>query len=338
MRIAFVSTHPRPRHYRQDASFIYRCGNLAHSLRTLGHRVELMHLRDLFWRGRFDVIVFLRPRCTWMLRAAVAWARHRGTHLIGDADDLVFDPDMAQYRPGVQAGRQSEARARAKFASHAAALDLMDGVTLSTRELTVRYVALRPDAKVLQLSNTPSRDWLKVPPAEVTQKIPSISYFSGTHTHDADFGLVAPALKRLLDGMPDLTVRVVGPLQTSLSHPRLLFSGRVGFSDYVHLVRDSYVTIAPLVDTPFARCKSAIKVLESAVMGVPAVASAVGEYAELDIRGILKVPSPDQWEAVLRQALNSSVHPSLAAGLRERVLTRSDPNALAHSFISFVRF
>lgn len=336
MRIAFVSTHPRPRHYRQDASFIYRCENLAHALRDLGHNVELMHLQRLFWCRRFDVIVFLRPRRTWMLRAICALARHRGALLIGDTDDLIFDPDMAKHRPGVLTGVQSEQRAREKFLSHAAALDMMDGVTLSTRELTNRYAVLRPHAKVLQLSNVPSCTWLKVAPSEVTQSTLSISYFSGTRTHDADFCLVVPALKRLLDEMPELTVQVVGPLQTSFRHPRLYFRAKVDFSEYVHLVRDSYITIAPLVDTPFARCKSAIKVLESAVMGVPAVASEVSEYAEIDIHGVLKVPSPDKWEEVLRHALDPAVRLDLATKLRDRVLAQSDSNVVARSFLSFV--
>lgn len=337
MRIAFVSTHPRPSQYRRDASFIYRCENIAHYLRLNGHDVELMHLCSLFGRGRFDVIVFLRPRWTWMMRAAVALARYYGTRLIGDADDLVFDPDMARHRPGVLAGLQSEERARVKFVSHARALDMMDGVTLSTRELTARYIGLRPHAKVLRLPNIPSSSWLNDFPVQFTQTAPSISYFTGTRTHDADFGLVAPALMRLLAEDPELSVRIVGPLKTPFIHPRLHFKERVCFAEYVNLVRDSYITIAPLRDTPFSRCKSAIKVLESAVMGVPVVASAVGEYAELDIHGVLKVLSVGDWEDVLRYATQPAVRLSLATGLRARVIAQTDPNESVNSFLTFVQ-
>lgn len=335
MRIAFVSMHPRARHYRQDASFVYRCENVALALRSLGHEAELMHLRELFWRGRFDAVLLLRPRRTLALCLAVAWLRRLGTRIFGDFDDLVFDPEMSAYRPGVLAGRESLRRARAKFALHSAALDMMDGVTLSTSELVRRYRALRPQGRSLQMPNTPHRSWLDIGPTAF-EAPPSISYFSGTRTHDADFKLVVPALQSLLEDMPRLTVQIVGPLETQFRHPRLLFGRRLDFSQYVDVVRNSYVTIAPLVDTPFAQCKSAIKVLESAVLGVPALASRIGEYAELDIHGIVGVPTPSDWERLLRRALDPAVRRELASGLRSRVLKQFDSAAVARDFVDFV--
>ncbi|MFW2454386.1 hypothetical protein [Methyloversatilis discipulorum] len=335
MRIAFVSMHPRARHYRQDASFVYRCENIALAVRSLGHEAELMHLRELYWRGRFDAVMLLRPRRTFALRLAVAWLRRLSTRVFGDFDDLVFDPGMSAYRPSVLAGKESLSRVRAKFALHSAALDMMDGVTLSTSELVRRYRALYPQGRALRVPNTPHRTWLDVEPSH-SEVVPSISYFSGTHTHDADFKLVLPALQSLLDEMPRLTVRVVGPLETHFRHPRLLFGRRLDFRQYVDLVRNSYLTIAPLVDTPFTRCKSAIKVLESAVLGVPALASPIGEYSELDIDGIARVPTPSEWEPLLRRMLDPTVRHELASGLRGRVLERFDSVAVARDIVDFV--
>jgi glycosyltransferase involved in cell wall biosynthesis len=140
----------------------------------------------------------------------------------------------------------------------------------------------------------------------------------------------------LLEKHADLTVRLVGPIDVGLNHPRVKRLERVTFDKYAELVRDSYITIAPLEDTPFNQCKSAIKATEGAMMNVPTVASRVGEYVNIDVRGLLHAGSPEEWETQLEFALDPDNHRQLSEGLRERMRAYGDIDRHAVQFIEFV--
>jgi glycosyltransferase involved in cell wall biosynthesis len=158
----------------------------------------------------------------------------------------------------------------------------------------------------------------------------------GTRTHDRDFSIVVPVLGRLLERHKDLTVRLVGPIDVGLSHARVKRLERVTFDKYPQLVRDSHIMIAPLEDTPFNQCKSAIKAIEGGMMNVPIVASRVGDYANIDVLGLLHAGSTEEWESQLEFALEPANHRQLSHGLRERMRTFGDIDRLALEFVDFV--
>ncbi|HWU97637.1 MAG TPA: hypothetical protein VN114_03915 [Oxalicibacterium sp.] len=334
LRIAFVSVHPSLRRFRNDGSFIYRCENLALALNALGHKTSLLHVSALLVRSDFDVVVFLRPERSWMFDHAVRRLRKRGVMLIADVDDLIFDPDCADFRPSIRNGKTNQEEVREAFAINAEAMSMMDKVQFSTQELRRRYRALYPNAVCNVIPNSGYRSWNKITPNPDTGR--NISYLVGTRTHDRDFSIVVPVLLRLLEKHQDLTVRLVGPIDVGLNHPRVVRLERVKFSKYAELVRDSYITIAPLEDTPFNQCKSAIKATEGAMMNVPTVASRVGEYNNIDVLGLLKAGTPEEWETQLEFALDAENHRQLSDGLRERMRAYGDIDRHAVQFIDFV--
>lgn len=334
LRIAFVSVHPSLRRFRNDGSFIYRCENLALALSALGHRTSLLHVSALLFRSDFDVVVFLRPERSWMFDYAVRRLRKRGVQMVADVDDLIFDPECADFRPSIRNGKTNQAEVRKAFAANAEAMGMMDKVQFSTRELARRYRALYPQAIVNVIPNAGYRTWGDIAPNPNTGR--NISYLVGTRTHDRDFSIVVPVLERLLDRHPDLTVRLVGPIDVGLNHERVRRLERVTFDKYAELVRDSYITIAPLEDTPFNQCKSAIKATEGAMMNVPTVASRVGDYVNIDVTGLLYASTPEEWETQLEFALDPDNHRCLSEGLRERMRAYSDIDQSALEFIAFV--
>lgn len=211
---------------------------------------------------------------------------------------------------------------------------MMDKVQFSTPELARRYRQLYPQAICTSIRNAGYRRWNEIAPNPVTDR--NISYLVGTRTHDRDFSIVVPVLERLLDRHKDLTVRLVGPIDVGLNHARVKRLERVHFNKYVQLVRDSHITIAPLEDTPFNQCKSAIKAIESGMMNVPIVASRVGDYVNIDTLGLLHASSADEWESQLELALDPVNHRQLSEGLRERMSGFADIDRLAIEFIDFV--
>jgi glycosyltransferase involved in cell wall biosynthesis len=103
----------------------------------------------------------------------------------------------------------------------------------------------------------------------------------GTQTHDADFTIVAGALARLhsafgnqvsvdllgvssRDDLPKWVTRVPMTVHAVSSYP--------GFVNWV-TQQHWDIGIAPLADTPFNHCKSSIKTLDYAALGLPVLAS-----------------------------------------------------------------
>jgi hypothetical protein len=64
--------------------------------------------------------------------------------------------------------------------------------------------------------------------------------------------------------------------------------------------------VAPLVDHPFNRAKSALKVLEYGVLGIPAIASDIGEYRRTP--ALLVRESADAWIDAIRSLVVSREH------------------------------
>ena len=125
-------------------------------------------------------------------------------------------------------------------------------------------------------------------------------------THPDDLGPVLPALHRL--NVPELLTLGpdprVGhspglPNNVRLPFPRMTFSGRIDFDDWIPTIRKHEgIAIAPLEKSRFNDAKSWLKPLEIAVAGVPFVRSATAEY---DLLGAgLSAPRPKDWYRLLR--------------------------------------
>jgi glycosyltransferase involved in cell wall biosynthesis len=212
--------------------------------------------------------------------SADALARHcraHGIKLLYDLDDDLLNvprdhPEAAILRP--------RARLVARMLGHA------DAVWVSTEMLRQNLGAAGYPAQVVA-NGLDQRLWADPPvPVRSSRETTRILYM-GTATHDADFAVVAPALARLhaifanrvridLIGvtargdLPDWINRVALPLQARASYP--------GFVDW--MIRQSWdIGIAPLADTRFNRCKSAIKTLDYAALGLAVLASDVPAYS-----------------------------------------------------------
>jgi hypothetical protein len=144
--------------------------------------------------------------------------------------------------------------------------------------------------------------------------------YMGTATHGADLDLVLPALARLHETFGDRIaieiVGITGPGDLPHFIRRVEVPRRAGLSypAFVAWLTDRQrrqpwsIGIAPLADTPFNRCKSAIKMLDYAALGLATVVSdmrayrdpAYGDFAQpLEVEGALAggylAPDTAQW-------------------------------------------
>jgi hypothetical protein len=110
----------------------------------------------------------------------------------------------------------------------------------------------------------------------------------GTTSHDRDFALIEPVLARLKTEYADrIVIDVLG-----MTGPRELTAGlnRIGPSPHATRSYPGFVNwlngrlpgwhigLAPLLDTPFNRCKSPIKAMDYAAIGLATLASDAPAY------------------------------------------------------------
>ena len=222
---------------------------------------------------RADIIVTQRYAVE-DLDAADALIRHcreHGISLLYDLDDdLRHIPrdhaDAALLRPRTRVVSRMVRGANA--------------VWVSTPALAATLAELRDDVRVVE-NGLDERLWLAGPPAVPPRQGPLRILFMGTTTHDADFAIVEGALARLKSVFAEhvaielLGVSSRGDLPTWVNRVGMPVHASASYPGFVNWITQQHwdIGIAPLADTPFNRCKSAIKALDYAAIGLPVLAS-----------------------------------------------------------------
>jgi GT2 family glycosyltransferase/glycosyltransferase involved in cell wall biosynthesis len=258
--------------------------------------------------------------------AAEALARHcraTGARLVYDLDDDLLHiprehPEAALLRP------------RAKTVAYL--VQSADTLFVSTAALAARLAAIRPDAVVVP-NALDERLWLP-PPRGPIARGPVRLLCMGTATHDADLAVVVPALERLADRFGDrvtidvLGVTARGDLPPWANRPAMTVNAVGSYPGFVNWITGQPawdIGITPLADTPFNRCKSAIKTLDYAALGLPVLASDIAPYrgSLADHGGGMLIPNDTTaWLAALSRLIRDpELRAQLAAGARAALAT-----------------
>jgi glycosyltransferase involved in cell wall biosynthesis len=163
----------------------------------------------------------------------------------------------------------------------------------------------------------------------------TIGYFSGSLAHEADFDEALPAISRIMTERADTKLLVAGHLRDRKEFndwgDRLQRHAFSGYTEYLKLIAQCDLVIIPLVDAPFNRSKSVVRFIDAAVVGVPVVASAVGDYDNLlkDKKNGFKVCDKSNWhESIILALDNRKLRHSVGSQAREFVLS----NYSTHSY------
>jgi len=256
--------------------------------------------------------------------ALAAHARRTGATLLFDLDDDLLNiprshPDAAALRPRAKVVRRM--------------LDHADVVWVSTLGLARRLASIRPDATVIE-NRLDERIWTHSVAPRPFQDGPVRILCMGTGTHDRDFAMIQPALVRLKqeygarvvvdvlgmtsqNGLPAELNRIGPSTHASQSYP--------GFVQWINGLRPTWdIGLAPLLDTPFNQCKSPIKAMDYAAMGMLVLASDTPVYRGSLADGPAGQLVPNNaaaWYAALDwQMSNENLRRGLAAGARQAFL------------------
>jgi GT2 family glycosyltransferase/glycosyltransferase involved in cell wall biosynthesis len=213
--------------------------------------------------------------------ALAAHCREIGARLLYDIDDDLLN--IPRDHPEAKALRP-HARTVARMLHHA------DAVWVPTPGLAEALRAARPAMRPtirLVPNGLDERLW-GTPPKETRPRPgPVRLLFMGSATHGGDWAVVATAMERVAVSFGHSVtfdmIGVVGAVtlpawvhRVSPSH-----NGMASYPGFVNWITHQHpwdIGIAPLADTPFNRCKSPIKTLDYAALGLAVLASDVPAY------------------------------------------------------------
>ena len=278
-------------------------------------------------------------------------ARLRHIPIVFDSDDLVWDAQEREHNY-LDDHYSPAAIARLLWATRRTytLMRLADAFVFSTPYLA--QLAARSFGRPIYVNqNALSRAMLDISAAAYAQRRPGgerfvIGYFCGQpHIHDEDLASIAPALCTVLDRHPRVQLRIYGEVALSgeLACPRyaarIELRPAVDWRELPRHIAQVDVNIAPLVDNPQRRGKSAVKYLEAAVVGVPTVASRLDPYQNDIADGAtgLLAATNDEWvDGMTRLKEGAELRRRLGEAARERVLAQHTTAARAPNFAAIV--
>ncbi len=267
-----------------------------------------------------DLLVVCRTRYDQRVHHLIGAFHKRRKKVLFDTDDLVFDTrylHLLMHTLDVDMENPQNWDTWFAYCSRVGAtLRLCDGAIATNDRLaghiqafTDMPVAVIPNfinAEQLELSDRIFEAKRGVSPGE--DGFIHLGYFSGSPSHNRDFGIAAPALEAALDENPSLALVVVGYIQAG---PRLArFGERVryfAFQDYLNLQRligSVEFNLMPLQANAFTHCKSELKFFEAAVVGTQSIASPTYTYGRSIRQGDNGyLAQAHQWLTTIRRAV-----------------------------------
>lgn len=336
MEIYFVSFHNNPEAFLNDASFRYRCENLAFALNQLGISAKLQHFKSFKITPNISYVIFHRPRYSPRLKRLVKRLQKTSVITIADFDDLVFDESFAQFSPAVLNNILPLKKVITKYRRHFQAMRLFESISVSTVPLAQYAKRLFPEKNVSVLANTTHHSWLFEPPQPASANDErKITYFPGTRSHDRDFWQIEDAISTFLDRHPSVNLLVIGPLKSDIFNRQgnqVQHVQRLPFADYTKAVSSTWVNLLPLEPTPFNQCKSALKVIEGATYHAPTICSPLPDALRFEDLGAIIAIDQSQWLNHLERLMDPDFYNKTVSTIKAKFQKTAEPTLMAQQF------
>lgn len=267
-----------------NGSTRYRAIHLADALRYQGVSSTLIHAatpteQACSFIDQSNSLVFQRCfEAQGNVGQFLDYAQKQGIHCIAEMDDLVF-PEHIPSVGSVKGGEWKLDEAMFVATSYEKLIKQADACIVSTPPLKA-YIEqhYHLPARVVRNKVTPKR--LKAPTPVDPSNIKLI-YASGTYSHKEDFDIIESVLYKFLVTHPQVSLSVLGAAQVS---ERILALSNVSNYPYMRytamldFIAAHDLMLVPLVGDEFNRAKSSVKFVECSAVGVPVLASKVGEF------------------------------------------------------------
>ena len=324
----------------EGAPLRYRARLPAEGLALHGVSAEVRHYRDPELPAlaeSADAVVSYRVPATTQVLDLLTACRRRGTPVLCDLDDLIFDPDLAAEIPALAILPPDEAELWLEgVRRYRTTLEACDAFVGSTAELC-RHAEEVTGLPAERFANGVGILLARAADAALARPRSAgplrIGYLSGTNTHDHDWAAIEPVVADVLGAHRDVELWLGGFVSPSVALDR--YAARVRrlpmlpWLELPAVLRDLDVNLAPLVlASRFNEAKSAIKWLEAALTATPTVASATGPFREAILSGVngLLADGPGEWRTALDRLLGDGLlRASLGGRARRDALLQWSP-------------
>lgn len=132
-----------------------------------------------------------------------------------------------------------------------------------------------------------------------------LGFASGSMGHEVDFATIAEDVITFLDAAENRQLVILGHFDKKLLpealRPRVETHPFTDYAAYLETLASLDAAVMPLADDAFNRCKSAVRVIDAAAVGVPSVVGAVSDMAHQVEAGQTGqvVPKGGSWLAAL---------------------------------------
>jgi 2-polyprenyl-3-methyl-5-hydroxy-6-metoxy-1,4-benzoquinol methylase/glycosyltransferase involved in cell wall biosynthesis len=275
-------------------TFRYRCEHQAEQLESYGFTTDVAYFDRVDWDAvlnSYQCFLLHRVPHRMTVERFIKKAEELGKPVIFDIDDLVFDEDRLGYIRALEGRSPQEVQLyRDNVKQHHRTLSLCKFAVAATEPLRAAVERTFPHIRCFINPNglndiqlRQAEQALQIHKLAADAQIVRIAYLSGTPTHNQDFKECAGALERVLETYSYVRLMLVGHLDSGEKFAR--FGDRielhrpVPWQDLPRLIRRVDINLAPLeLDNPFTECKSSLKYFETAILGVPTVASDLEPY------------------------------------------------------------
>ncbi len=238
-----------------------------------------------------DIVILHRVPATPLIRMLTKLAHAEGKVVIFETDDLVFAPEVADHI-GYLRNLPPESARRFREALQGTEESFHNSDCLLTTTTFIAEEARRRGKTAYIHRNAPSRQMFRISEAawesrqrhrKVEGSPLTLGYFSGTASHERDFGEIIPILVWAMERYPRLWLHLSGYIDLD---PRLKPFWRrirripfVPWQELPYIIAQTDINLVPLeLSNPFCQGKSEIKFLEAALVGVPTIASPIPAY------------------------------------------------------------
>ncbi|MDW8215135.1 MAG: glycosyltransferase [Roseiflexaceae bacterium] len=299
-----------------------------------------------------DILYLYKAGLTPQVGQAIAEARARALPVVYDTDDLNWDERLVDYCDLERYYSQAEvARFRRIFHEAERLMKTVDCFVASTDYLAAALTAHFGIPAYVN-ANALSQQTLALAEPIYRQRSATsqhaavtLGYFSGwPKAHESDLAVALPAVRRVLDEVRGSRLRIVGHFDRNALPADL--RDRVEMAPFVPYERlfaeiaRVDINLAPLVDNPHRRAKSAVKFLEAALVGVPTVASDLEPYRLIahGRTGMLAADEEGWYASIMALATDPARRRAIGDAARRYVLDHETTVVRAPAFVRLLNY
>ena len=340
MHFLFVATNKNKNLFRRDPSFIYRCENMAKGLEEKGHTTQLIHLKELTPFMNADVIIFHRPSFSIRLWVNVKLFSLKNIFIMMDVDDFIFDESYAKESPAYINNILPLQKVKNQFQDNLRAFKLFSNFSVSTKPLKSHLRRLTSNSNIVVIPNAVFYSWKNSMrhKGDLNKKI--ISYFPGTRSHDKDFEHIHKPLEVFLNKYPEVLLKITGEINLSIDikDEQIFYNTKVPFIEHSKNYQNIWVNLAPLQDSEFNACKSALKVIEAGYFNIPTLCAVNDDNERFIGSGALMVSTENEIFEQLEIMMDPKRYKSVVKNLQERIMLRANVKKTSQKLIDFLEY